>query len=317
MGNRDAPTPLVATALRAFGIDDPRATLDDIPWAHETAVFQALDRRFRVRTTDLLLGHHVEDMFAAMRIDPDDPTAQTDCYSMFAVTHDHTAIYRDDDELYWSSRPAIVLERLIWDVNQHAIRSQDRWVKLHAGVVDRDGVGVVLAAPMESGKSTLTAGLVLRGYRYLSDEVAAIRVGDGRVDAYPKPLGLDPGSWPLLPEFAPDREGLEKYSVNQWQVPPRRFPGGTATETTPHVVVLPTYDRGGGTKLIALASAAVATAALSTCAFTGQQARAGSLQVLARVASSAACYRLQHDDLAAACEAIDEVVSGVASERLA
>jgi hypothetical protein len=303
---------LVTSALEAVGISDPRATLENLPWSHRTATFNALGRTFCVRTTDARLGHYIDDVLAGMAWPGTDRwTPQCDdCYSIFAVSPMHQALYREDEQIRWSASPGALVEWLIWDVNQHATRSHEKWVKLHAGVVDRAGQGVILPAPTESGKSTLTAGLLLRGYRYLSDEIAAIRVDDGHIDAYPKPLGLDKGSWLLLPEFAPDHHRASEYSVCQWQVPPRRFPNGTVDVTTPRLFILPTYEAHGGTRLETMTSAE-ATAAVTACAFAGEQARVQSVQVIARVVATSACFRLQHDDLDDACRAIDEVVAQV------
>lgn len=63
------------------------------------------------------------------------------------------------------------------------------YLAVHAAVLaTHDGV---LAMPAESGtgKSTLTAACLRRGFRYVSDEALVIRA-DGAVIAYPRPLGL-------------------------------------------------------------------------------------------------------------------------------
>ena len=82
-------------------------------------------------------------------------------------------------------------------------------VVCHAGGVARDGSGVMLPAEPESGKTTLTAGLVRHGFDYLTDEGVAFRPGTNIVEPYPKPLSIDVGSWPLFPEFEPS--GRARY----------------------------------------------------------------------------------------------------------
>ena len=49
----------------------------------------------------------------------------------------------------------------------------------HASVVARDGRAVALVGRSGAGKSSLAAGLVLRGFRYVADDVLAIRPGTG------------------------------------------------------------------------------------------------------------------------------------------
>lgn len=310
IGERES---LIRAHLRDAGIEAPSAGLDAYPWAYETATFISLRSKFRIRTNDENFGRFLDDAFAGMRVPLSNGDAEVTSYSVLMPGQLHGALYRGVEMLYWSLDSSVLFSRLLWTINQTAIQSQPSWVKLHAGSVERDGIGVLLPAPMESGKSTLTAGLVLRGYRYLSDEMAAIRVTDGLVDAYPKPLGLDPGSWPLLPEFAPDRPEFEPYQQDQWQVPVRRFSGGTAASAIPRVIVMPAYGAGAGTRLVPL-DGGEAVAALVACAFDGEQASATSIRTLARVVVSAECYRLQHDDLATACEALDEVVGALSVE---
>ena len=68
----------------------------------------------------------------------------------------------------------------------------------HAGAVARDGRAVLIAGSSGKGKSTLTAALVQRGWSYLTDEVAVVRLEDHRILPYPKALDLDEGSRKLL-----------------------------------------------------------------------------------------------------------------------
>lgn len=68
--------------------------------------------------------------------------------------------------------------------------SDTRHLILHAAVVERDGIAVVLPGPSGSGKSTLCAALTLHGWRLLSDEFTIINADDGRVMPNPRPISL-------------------------------------------------------------------------------------------------------------------------------
>lgn len=59
---------------------------------------------------------------------------------------------------------------------------------IHAGVVSHHGQGIIIAADTRHGKTTLVLELVRRGFKFLSDEMAAL----GRVDhlVYPFPRSL-------------------------------------------------------------------------------------------------------------------------------
>ena len=56
---------------------------------------------------------------------------------------------------------------------------------------------------MESGKTTLTTGLVRAGFCYLTDEAVSFDWETGVIEPFPKPLSIDPGSWFLFPELEP------------------------------------------------------------------------------------------------------------------
>jgi len=70
-------------------------------------------------------------------------------------------------------------------VAEHAVGH----VFVHAGVVSRDGLAILLPGISFSGKSTLTAELVRNGAVYYSDEYAVLRA-DGHVVPFPRHLSL-------------------------------------------------------------------------------------------------------------------------------
>jgi hypothetical protein len=88
-----------------------------------------------------------------------------------------------------------------------ALRRIRSHVLLHAGVVERRGRAVILAGGSGAGKSTLVLELVRRGFGLLSDDVAAIRLSDGRVEPFPRSLGMWAGG-PLALEGRGDLEML-------------------------------------------------------------------------------------------------------------
>jgi HprK-related kinase A len=89
---------------------------------------------------------------------------------------------------------------LNWCVSMHA----HQYLVIHAGVVEKNGLAAILPAPPGSGKSTLTAGLVLSGWRLLSDELALIDRKTGLIHALPRPVSLKNGSIPLIRNFSSD-----------------------------------------------------------------------------------------------------------------
>lgn len=88
---------------------------------------------------------------------------------------------------------------LNWCVSMHA----HQYLIIHAGVVEKNGLAAILPAPPGSGKSTLTAGLVLSGWRLLSDELTLIDRKTGLIHPLPRPISLKNESIPIIRDFSP------------------------------------------------------------------------------------------------------------------
>lgn len=94
-----------------------------------------------------------------------------------------------------------MLERgLNWCVSTQA----HHYLILIAAVVEKNGFAAVLPALPGSGKSTLTAGLVLSGWRLLADELTLIDRKTGAIHALPRPICLKNESIPLIHALNPD-----------------------------------------------------------------------------------------------------------------
>ena len=182
---------------------------------------------------------------------------------------------------------------------------------VHAGGVERDGVGVVLPAPMESGKTTLTTGLVRAGFGYLTDEAVAFDRHTRRIVPYPKPISLDPGSWPLFPELEPHEPcPTDAYRASQWQVPPAAIRADALGAACPaRFVIFPGYESDTTTELVPLPrSEALIEIAKNTFRFD-REGRP-TLEVLAAVIREADVYRLPNRSLDEAVAAVTRLFDG-------
>jgi len=87
-----------------------------------------------------------------------------------------------------------------WCVSTHA----HQYLIIHAAVVEKNGLAAILPAPPGSGKSTLTAGLVLSGWRLLSDELTLIDRKTGLIQPLPRPVSLKNQSIGTIRQFSRD-----------------------------------------------------------------------------------------------------------------
>ena len=88
---------------------------------------------------------------------------------------------------------------LNWCISSHA----HQYLMIHAAAIEKHGRVAILPAPPGSGKSTLTAGLIQRGWRLLSDELTLIGA-DGLIQGIARPVSLKNQSIDVIRQFAPE-----------------------------------------------------------------------------------------------------------------
>jgi hypothetical protein len=274
---------------------------DAIAWS--SGPLGALSYDFEVHVSPGAAVESVRDYLAPFSLRPggagttyavrrnDDGTADVDVDGRLIA--DHVADWR-----------AVAL--LGWHLNQTVVeRAKVRYTMLHAAAAARGDCAVLLPAPMEHGKTTTVTGLVRAGFSYLTDEAAALDPETLRVTAYPKPLTIDRGSWPLFPELRPP--GPDPGGGSWWVPADRIRPGATIASAQPRLVVFPAYRPGEVTELHAMGhSAAVLRLAESTFAFASDGSR--NLATHAQLVRNAPVYELTIGDLDTAVEMISDLV---------
>ena len=71
----------------------------------------------------------------------------------------------------------------------------------HAAALSWCGKGVILAADSGCGKTTLTLALVRHGFKFLSDEVAALALKNGELVPYPRSLSVRVGTFHVFQQW--------------------------------------------------------------------------------------------------------------------
>ena len=225
------------------------------------------------------------------------------------------AMCRGEEQLSQASTEAGLVDLILWEVHREALERADDYVSIHAGAVSRDGVGVVLPATMDSGKTTLSGGLVHAGFDYLSDEVALIAPETGHVHPFPKVLTFESPSVELFPglkeELPPEFAwgSRLRYHIRPSDLRPGAGPG----EPCPiRFVISPRYERGSRTRLEPLTRAETAVL-LAKNSFNFDRLGGPALHALERAVADAEGYRLSIGNLGEAVEAVEGVVAGAAS----
>lgn len=153
------------------------------------------------------------------------------------------------------------LPMLEWGLNWCITAYSHHALVLHAAAVARDDRALLLPAPPGSGKSTLCAALVNRGWRLLSDELSLIRLDTGEIAGLARPINLKNESIAVIRGFAPDVylsppvRDTTKGTV-ALMAPPAASVRAMGQAAVPRWMVLPRYRAGAATSLAPLQSGA-------------------------------------------------------------
>jgi HprK-related kinase A len=195
-----------------------------------------------------------------------------------------------------------------WGLNWCIASRMQRFLIVHAAVVERAGRAVILPGRPGSGKSTLCAALVSRGWRLLSDELALISLDDGSLAPLARPISLKNESIAVMRNFARGAvfSGLAhntvKGTIGFMQAPSDSVARSAETARPAHIV-FPRYERDAAFCLAAEAKADTVFALAREC-FNYAAYCPASFDAICDLVEACGCYRITYASLDAACEAI-------------
>jgi HprK-related kinase A len=131
---------------------------------------------------------------------------------------------------------------------------------IHGATVERNGFAAILPAPPGSGKSTLCAALVSRGWRLLTDELTLVSLASGLIAALARPISLKNNSIDVLQKFAPRAEfGPMIHNTIKGTIAHMRPPTDSVARmhvgAVPGWLIFPKYQSGSATSAVALPKA--------------------------------------------------------------
>lgn len=196
-----------------------------------------------------------------------------------------------------------------WCISMHA----HHFLLLHSAVIEREGCAVIMPAPPGSGKSTLCAGLVHRGWRLLSDELALISLTDATITPLGRPISLKNQSIDIMRSFVPGAVfSQEVHDTAKGRVALLKVPPETLTrirETArPRWVIYPRYVAGSAPKLTARSKAS-SMLELGRNSFNYMVLGLKGFEALSRVIDSSDCYDFEYSQLDDAVLVFDELVT--------
>ena len=186
---------------------------------------------------------------------------------------------------------------LNWCVSAHC----HQYLVVHAAVLERNGGALILPAPPGSGKSTLCAGLVSRGWRLLSDELTLLDPNTAMVMPLARPISLKNQSIEVIRKFAPQAvfsttvHDTLKGSVAHMK-PPAEAVRRALEPAAPRWIVAPRYKAGAASELTPL-SRGRAFMQLADSAFNYNVHGRQGFELLADAVERSECYEFVYGDL--------------------
>lgn len=205
------------------------------------------------------------------------------------------------------------LPLLEWSMNWCISTQAHQYLMLHAAVIERDGMAAVLPAPPGSGKSTLCAGLICRGWRLLSDELTLISTADGKIVPLCKPVSLKNESIDIIRAYAPEAvfsevvKATSKGSVSHMKVLGSQVAQIDAT-ARPGWVIFPKYVAGAAAKLTAR-SRADSMLELGRNAFNYGALGLTGFHALGQLVDQSECHDFEYSSLDDAVHIFDALVA--------
>lgn len=202
---------------------------------------------------------------------------------------------------------------LEWAMNWCISTQAHHYLSLHAAVIERNGCAVIMPAPPGSGKSTLCAGLVSRGWRLLSDELTLISLVDGLITPLGRPISLKNQSLEVIRKFVSGvvlnqvTHDTSKGSVSHMKAPAAHVER-IEDRARPRWVIFPKYVPESRAELTPR-SKANSMLELGRNSFNYTVLGLTGFEILADVISASDCYDFRYSQLEEAVSVFDQLAA--------
>jgi hypothetical protein len=270
--------------------------------------YEVISYRFRIRTDLAEVAPIVSELLSAFETEHEASVV----YSLLLEGEGENpfVVRAEQGELFRTASALGLIDETLWHMNREAIAGCAPFLAIHSAAAERDGIATLLPATQDAGKSTLVAGLVRSGFRYLTDEAALIDGTTAEIEPYPKPMWLSPHSMLAIPGLqARVMPAYRELHRMRTYVRPVDLDGAVGVRSPVRLVVSPRYAPAHPAELVPM-SRAETLMCLAENSFNLRERGDLGMAALRSVVDRAAGYRLTFSRL----EEAVEIIGGLAAE---
>ncbi len=196
---------------------------------------------------------------------------------------------------------------------KHALDRHDYFLLVHAGVVSKGTRSIMLPGRSGCGKTTLTAGLSLSGFQYLTDELALLERSGFALSTIPLSLGIKAGAVEILADYWPEVRDLPVHIREDGQfvryLAPPRSSSGSFDSALVRWIIFPRYKAGADTHLRPITKPEALRRLLQECLAVPKLLDRAGVENLVQWTRQMGCYELLTGSLAEAIRTISSLCS--------
>ncbi|RLA20445.1 MAG: HprK-related kinase A [Gammaproteobacteria bacterium] len=199
-----------------------------------------------------------------------------------------------------------------WGLNWCVANNAHQYLIIHAAVIERNGVTCILPGTPGSGKSTLCAGMVCKGWRLLSDEMTLISTSTGEIFPIPRPVSLKNQSIEIIQNYSSHAFMGEtvmdtaKGTVSHMR-PPNSSVDSSGQPGKAGLIIFPKYKEGEDANLTPL-NRANALLKMAENSFNYSVLGLQGFEVLSALISNCDCYDFSYQSLDEAKEVLESLI---------
>jgi hypothetical protein len=220
-------------------------------------------------------------------------------------------VYRDGEPVAYAPRLSFLgpmVKGILW---AGAINAHPFLFYIHAGVVGAGTNCALFPAAPGSGKSSLTAAMTSRGFRYFSDEVALVETPDFDVQPMPLAFCAKRSGWDVMARYFPEILDVPTHRRRDGKDVRYLAPPPNLVQHTPGRVshiIFPKYDPEAETSLIPVARAEALRRMMDECLALRTRLKFEDVRKVIDTLLRIDCYALTFSSLDEAAELVSDAV---------